>query len=405
MSTGENYAGKKVIVGLTGRVGSAVAAFLLKKQGMDVIGVSIVTNSSDSFENSDFFPKCHIEDLAQVQAFCEDLKIPFYATDGKSQFEYEVLDPLLANKLVCGSNQSCFNCTSFRLNVLFDKMTQLRADYIATGHFCKVQKNFTANEYFVHSNSDPSADQSFLLSSVSEKFLKKLILPLGELRAQEVEKIAKSFDLKVQPSKKTKDFCFQENKSFSFYSKAKIPKSLINEGQVLNIDNDNLHGEHEGVTNHFITEKELTFKGLNPSDKDVEIIGYDFTKHQIQIGSRQNLTHKACQLTDLKLSPGFDRTKAFQCFIKSKFTTDFVRCKLFFKNNHTSLIELDESLYPIINGEVLVLFDKNTRNSKVMGQGKVGPARDFKLIDRVQEFRSIDPDTASDEVYTEQFKF
>ena len=82
-----------------------------------------------------------------------------------------------------------------------------------------------------------------------------------------------------------------------------------------------------------------------------------------------------------------------------------MRCKLFFKNNHTALIELDESLYPIINGEVLVLFDKNTRNSKVMGQGKVGPARDFELVDRVEEFRSIDPDTPSDEIYTEQFKF
>jgi tRNA-specific 2-thiouridylase len=405
MSTGENYAGKKVIVGLTGRVASAVTAFLLKKQGMDVVGVSIVTNNSESFEDSSLFPKCHIEDLAQVQAFCEDLKIPFYATDGKAQFEYDVLDPLLATKLSCGSNQSCFNCTNFRLDVLYEKMVKLRADYIATGHFSKVQKNFAANEYFVHSNGDPKSDQSFLLSGVKEKYLKHLLLPLGELRAEEVEKIAKNFDLKVAPSKASSKFCFNNDKSFSFYSDKKIPKSLISEGQVINVDTENFHGDHDGVTNHYITEKDLQFKAINPGDKDIEIVGYDFVKHLLKIGSRNNLTFKSCQIVELRLSKGFDRTKSFQCFTKTKFTEDFVKCIVYFKNNATALLEFEHDIYPLITGETLVLFDKKTRNSKVIGQGKVGEGREFNIIDRAREFRSIDPDAEVEEVFTKVFKF
>jgi tRNA-specific 2-thiouridylase len=405
MNTGVNYAGKRVIVGLTGRVGSAVAAFLLKKQGMDVIGVSIVTNISESFEDSSLYPRCHIEDLAQVQAFCEDLKIPFYATDGKSQFENDVLDPLLATKLSCGSNQSCFNCTNFRLDVLYEKMVKLRADFIATGHFCKVQKNFTANEYFVHSNGDKDSDQSFLLSGVNAKYLKHLLLPLGELRAVEVEKIARNFDLKVTPSKANSNFCFKEEKSFSFYSDKKIPKSLLYEGQVINVDTENFHGDHDGVTHHFITEKDLTFKAINQGDKDLEVVGYDFDNHLLKIGSRDNLTFTSCQLIELKLSKGFDRTKSFQSFIKTKYTNDFVKCTVYFKNNSTALLEFEQEIYPVITGETLVLFDKNTRNSKVIGQGKVGEGREFELIDRAREFRSIDPDAEVAEVFTQVFKF
>ncbi|MAX66277.1 MAG: tRNA 2-thiouridine(34) synthase MnmA, partial [Halobacteriovoraceae bacterium] len=92
MSTGADYEGKTVVVGLTGRLASGVAALLLKKQGMNVIGVSILTNSNDQFKSASDYPFCHIEDVEKVRRFCDQMKIPFYATDAKSQFEAEVLD-------------------------------------------------------------------------------------------------------------------------------------------------------------------------------------------------------------------------------------------------------------------------------------------------------------------------
>jgi tRNA-specific 2-thiouridylase len=390
MSSGVNLAGKRVVVGLTGRVASAVAAFLLKKQGMDVIGVSIVTTNAENYEDKDLLPKCHIADLQKVQAFCEDLKIPFYATDGKSQFEYEVLDPLVSTRLTCGTNQSCYNCTSFRLEILYQKMKKLRADYIATGHFCKVQKNITANEYFIHSTGDAGSDQSFLLSGINEKFLKHLLLPLGELRAEEVHKIAKNFDLKTTKSISMDGFCFEKPESLNFYADKVIPPSLIEGGQVVNVETESFHGDHEGIAQFYITQKELSFKGVNPGDKDLEIVGYDYVKKLIQIGSSKYLTHKSCQLVELKLSKGFDRSRAFHCFIKYKYTNEFVKCVLYFKNNSTAFIEFDIELYPVISGETLVLFDKNTRNAKVIGKAIVGNGRNFELLDRVSEFRRAD---------------
>ena len=77
---------------------------------------------------------------------------------------------------------------------MYQKMKKLNADYIATGHFCKVHRNLDSDEFFVHSNNDHDSDQSYLLSNIEEQYLKHLILPLGELRSSEILKISQKFN-------------------------------------------------------------------------------------------------------------------------------------------------------------------------------------------------------------------
>lgn len=404
-NTGVDYVGKKVVVGLTGRVASCVTALLLKKQGMNVIGVSIVTNSNDSFDSEDDYPKCHINNLDSVKKFCDDLKIPFYATDAKSEYDSKVIDPLVSNRLSAKANTSCFNCTRLRIKILYEKMIKLDADYISTGHFCKVHKNLNSEDYFIHSNNDPDSDQSFLLASIEGKYLKHLLLPLGELKKTEVDKIAQKFSLQALPSKDFKGFCFKKTSSYIRFARERVPKSMIQDGQVLNVDTDLFHGEHEGVLNHYTTEKDLNFKGLLPSDQETQIIGYDFVSGLIKIGSSKHLTHSGFQIVQLKFGSGLDRKRPIQCYLKNKYCSDYVKCNLFFKNNDSALIECDEQFYPLIQGESFVLFDRNTRNAKVIGYGTLGNIGDFELIDRVSEFRAHGEDDEAIKVEIESFKF
>jgi tRNA-specific 2-thiouridylase len=404
---GVDYTSKKVIVGLTGRVSSCVAALLLKKQGMNVIGVSIVTNSNDSFSENSAFPKCHISDLDKVKDFCDSLKIPFYATDAKSEYESDVIDPLISNKLSGQANTSCFNCTHMRIKILFQKMIKLNADYIATGHFCKVHKNLNSEEYFIHSNNDADSDQSFLLAGLNSEYLKHLLLPLGELKSEEVEKIAKKFNLNTAEKSTIEGFCFQDKDSYFDLALSKVPKSLIKEGQVQNVDTDVYLGDHEGILGYSITEKELNFKGVVTADKDLEIVSYDFVKAVIGVGSRENLTHKGFQIVKLKLGSGLDTTRPMLCYMKNKYSQDYIKCNLFFKNNNTALIECSDEIYPLIFGEYFVIFDRNTRNAKVIGLGTVGNIGDFTLIDRVKNFRSSENEGDENQkyIYSNTFKF
>lgn len=384
----ENYSGKKVVIGLTGRMDSCVAALLLKKQGMHVIGVSLVTVLGSDYTKTENTPKCHIWDLDQVKAFCEQINIPFFATDAKAEFDSVVFDPLVSSKIVGLANNSCFDCTKMRIHILYQKMKKLKADYIATGHYCKIYKNINSSQYFVHANNDSSSDQSYMLAGIDGEYLKHLILPLGELKRNEVELIAKKFKLNYSPLIHNSNFCFEVKSSYFNKAKARIPKTLLKEGQVQNILTELYHGDHEGMIAFKIGQKDLPFKGLGPAEAELEIVAYNNQKGIIQIGSKDYLSHNGFQLVRVKMGGGFDQSKPIVCFLKYKYAATFYKANLYFKNNNSVLIETQETVYPVIENESFVLFDRCTRNAKVIGMGVVGNIGDFQLLDRVENYRS-----------------
>ena len=308
----------------------------------------------------------------------------------------EIADLLVVNKLTANANTACFQCTHMRLKVLFEKMKLLNADYIATGHFAKVRKNLNSEEYFIHSNNDKNADQSYLLAGLDSFYLKHLILPLGELSQEEVEKIGKKFKISTEnPHVKKSHFCFRKKDSYLDYANSKVPKSLLKEGNVQDIDTETIYTDHDGILSHYITEKSLSFNETPLADKELEIVDYNFVSGTIYVGKGPNLTHQGFQLVDLKIGKGLDITKPMICYLKSKNANKYYKAHLFFKNNSSALIECFDSMYPIIPGEIFVIYDRDTRNSKVIGQGRIGNIGDFQLVDRVNEFRA-------DEVKEEQ---
>ncbi|MEX0798371.1 MAG: hypothetical protein WD025_02955 [Bacteriovoracaceae bacterium] len=400
-----NLAGKKVVVGMTGRMDSAMAAFLLKKQGMDVIGLSIVTTNDAIVDKKELLPLCHIQDLEKVRELCERIGAPFYATNAKPQFESEVIDRIVCNKLLGKANSSCFDCAQLRMWILFDKMQTLKADYIATGHYAKVHQNLVSKEFFIHSNNDENSDQSFLLAGTHPSIIEKLILPLGDLNKKEVAKYAKHFSLPAAPSMEQKGFCFRTKESSTSILKSRVPKSLIRPGPVENLDSGNTQGEHEGVVFHYLTEKELDFKSSAHVDKNLEIVGYNYSKAAVYIGHGKHLSFKGAQLSRMALSAGLDKTAPINCFVKFKYSNMFVKADLFFKNNDSAFLQFSEKIYPLIPEEVLVIYDSDSSNSKVIGWGLVGARGDFKLVNRVERFERAEENESTEAQKPDYFKF
>lgn len=393
----EKNSDKKVVVALTGRVDSAVAAFLLKKQGYQVIGLSIIVSNDDIVNDKTFLPKCHIVDLEKVKEFCDKIKIPFYATDAKSKYENDVIDTLVSKKLTGRANTSCFDCTQMRMEVLYNKMIALEADFIATGHYCKVYKNLNSDEFFIHSNGDVKSDQSFLLAGLDQKYLQHLLLPLGELRNEEVGKISRNFGLLADKSLVQDGFCFKLKESTDKLISSKVPKSLIKEGQVLNGKTDSNLGDHHGMVHHYITEKEFPFVNGGSLDRNLEIVDYNYSKGQIIAGDKTCLSFSGTQVVNLIIAKGLNKTRPVACFIKFKYSANFVKGNLFFKNNQTAYLDFEEDVYPLIKGESMVLYDSNQRNSKIIGYAQVGARGNFEPIDRVKAFKRVNPNETEEE--------
>lgn len=388
MSIKEKQSGNTVIIGLTGRVDSAVAAFLLQKQGFNVIGISIVNSNAELVDKPEFLPKCHIDNLDLVKNFCDKIGIPFYATNTVSRFNSEVVDKLVSNKILGMANSSCFNCTRSRFNILLEKMTTLKADYIASGHYAKVHKNHSTGESFIHPNQDVHSDQSFLLAGLSHDVLDRLILPLGELRKNEVIKIAKKFNLLTTESKDQTGFCFRSKESAQKILNISVPKSLKRPGSVENTLNETTVGEHESMIFHYIGETEPTFKESQHLDKNLQITKFDYKSSTIYLGLEKDVTYEGTQLSDMHFAKRFDISKPLACYVKFKYSNAFIRVDLYFKNNSSSIVEFHSPVYPLIPGEVLVFYDKNSSNAKIIGWGLVSRRGKFSQINRVEDFEA-----------------
>jgi tRNA-specific 2-thiouridylase len=383
--------GKKVLVSMTGRVDSAVAAFLLKKQGLEVIGVTFVLNDNDANLSKDLLPRCYVSDLDQVKKYCDQLKIAFYAIDGKSQFVNDVIDPFVANKLQGMANNTCFNCNKLRFEILYEKMKKLKADYIASGHFAKIYKNLNSDEYFVHSCADINSDQSYLLAGVNKEILKHLLLPLGELKKSEVEKIAKNFNFQVGDSVKKSEFCFTKKEENQHLTNKLIPESMKKKGPVININNGFFYGEHNGIFQHYMTQRNLSFQGVTASvDKETIVVGFKRENQALELGNPKNLTFKGAFLTRVYFSPSLDRKKPLTVFVKTQYINQPVKAEMYFKNNSSVHLEFDEGVYPLILGEYMTLFDKAGGNAKIIGIGTVTTRGHFHPIDRTKEYKASD---------------
>lgn len=380
---------KKVIVGLTGRSASCVAAFLLKKQGFSVIGVTIQTNNSSEFKSLENAPKCHIADTDKIKKFCDSIKIPLHVVDGKAQFKADVVDSFLGKKMSGLANTSCFDCNQLKIKILHEKMIALDADFIATGHYAKIQENLSSGEYSVHSNSNPKCDQSYLLSGVDSELLKHLILPLGEIGETEVLKIGENFNLAAKPEKKKISFCFDKIEAYQQKAKDSIPKSLIKIGEAVNIDTDSIYGKHEGFYQYKATESQLHFEYYTaPLTTKYEVVGFEKENSRLLIGEKKHLTSTAVLLSELKVNRGLDKTKPFNCYMKSKSFEEFIKCVASFKNNNNLLLEFEKEVYPLIHGERIVIFDTATKNSRILGTGTLQNRGALNLVDRALEYRS-----------------
>lgn len=387
--SGVQKTSKKVVVGLTGRLASSVAAYLLKKQGYSVIGASIITNNSSDFKRKDLAPHCHIDDVEKIQSFCKAINIPFHSIEARNEFRDRVIDPLLGNKMSGIANISCYDCTRLRFDLLLDLMSDLKAEYISTGHFAKVQQNISSGSYSVHTTGDPSCGQSHLLAGLGKEILSRLILPLGDLGLKDVETIAKKFRLPIEQRKSFQEFCFDASDSFSEKAKRNIPKSLIKKGEVLNVETDTICGEHKGFMYYRATERNLSFEQASgPVDSKYEVVGFELKSNRILLGEKEQLSFKGFVLSNVELDRSMDKTSLFKCYFRTKSSNDFTACVASFKNNSSILLEFDEEFYPVILGDKVVLYERASRNARVVGVGTISDRGQIIVLDRAAEFRS-----------------
>ena len=200
---------KRVVVGLSGGVDSSVAAYLLKEQGYDVIGLFMKNWHDDSVTISDECP--WLDDSNDAMLVADKLGIPFQTVDLSEEYKERIVDYMFKEYENGRTPNPDVLCNrEIKFDVFMKIAMSLGADYVATGHYCRkgeLQKNDNTL-YRLLSGNDDNKDQSYFLCQLSQEQLAKTLFPIGELQKSEVRDIAKSQDLVTAEKKDSQGLCF-----------------------------------------------------------------------------------------------------------------------------------------------------------------------------------------------------
>lgn len=201
---------KKVVIGLSGGVDSSVAAYLLKEQGYEVIGLFMKNWHDDSVTISEECP--WLEDSNDALIVAEKLGIPFQTVDLSVEYKERIVDYMFKEYEIGRTPNPDVLCNrEIKFDVFLKIALQLGADFVATGHYCRkgVIKNEDGTEtYQLLSGADDNKDQSYFLCQLSQEQLAKTLFPIGELEKPEVRKIAAKNNLITADKKDSQGLCF-----------------------------------------------------------------------------------------------------------------------------------------------------------------------------------------------------
>ena len=279
---------KRVIVGLSGGVDSSVAAYLLKKQGYEVIGLFMKNWHDDSVTISNECP--WLEDSNDAMLVAEKLGIPFQVVDLSEEYKERIVDYMFREyELGRTPNPDVLCNREIKFDVFLKIAIDLGADFVATGHYCR--KGTIQQEgkeiYQLLAGVDVNKDQSYFLCQLSQEQLASTLFPIGELTKPEVRKIATELDLVTADKKDSQGLCF--------IGKVRLPEFLQQklqpkEGEIIQIPNDS---EIYNISEiKFATkEDELLFKATkfvyHPTNG--KVVGKHQGAHYFTKGQRKGL--------------------------------------------------------------------------------------------------------------------
>jgi len=279
---------KRVVVGLSGGVDSSVAAFLLKEQGYDVIGLFMKNWHDDSVTISNECP--WLEDSNDAMLVAEKLGIPFQTVDLSEQYKERIVDYMFHEYEKGRTPNPDVLCNrEIKFDVFMKIALELGADYVATGHYCRkgVIEKDNKEVYQLLAGADLNKDQSYFLCQLSQEQLSKALFPIGELTKPEVREIATKLDLVTAEKKDSQGLCF--------IGKVKLPDFLQQqlkpkEGVIVEVPKE------QDVFIHVETEFNSTEEKLKYLSRKIEykvdsgkIVGKHQGAHYFTKGQRKGL--------------------------------------------------------------------------------------------------------------------
>ena len=268
----------KIIVGLSGGVDSAVAAYLLKSAGHDVIGVTLKTWSGENEQSR----CCEIDDARRI---AWKLDIPYYAVNCAAEFRRLVIEPFIDDYTKGKTPNPCVLCNRvLKWEQLLYAADSMMADYVATGHYASIVKHDNGL-FSVKNAAYAEKDQTYMLYRLSQQQLKRTIMPLGGLAKSEVRAIAERAGLPVADKADSQEICFVTDGEYADYIEQNSENYIPCEGNFVD-ESGAVIGRHKGLIHYTVGQR----RGLGLAmGRPVYVKRIDAEKNEVVISGEESL--------------------------------------------------------------------------------------------------------------------
>ena len=272
---------KRVIVAMSGGVDSAVAAGLLVQQGYDVVGITMRLWTRDDAEGRANQKRCcGVEDVDDARSAAEVLGIPHYTLNLEAEFGRKVVDYFVGEYARGRTPNPCLACNEHvKFRALLDRAVALDADYLSTGHYARVRRG--GHGFELHRALDDSKDQSYVLFTLQQAELSRLLFPVGEYAKVDVRRMALEMGLPLHDKPDSAEICFVPGNDYRAFLAERLPQRP---GDIVDVAGTTV-GTHDGVAGYTIGQR----KGLGSFGSKRFVTQIDPELNVITIGDEEDL--------------------------------------------------------------------------------------------------------------------
>ena len=337
---------QKVVVGLSGRVDSAVAALKLKEQGYEVIGVTMITYTHDGEYEPAF-----VEDARQV---ANKLDIPFYTVDFRNEFKTRVMDYFISEYEQGRTPNPCIMCNRYiKWEALMHRGMDFGADLIATGHYGKIIQ-LDNGRYSVAKSYSEGKDQSYVLYNLTQDELKRTLFPLYEYDKPTIRRIAADNGLPVADKKDSQDICFIPDHDYAAFIQ-KMTGRKFEPGSFVDMDG-NVLGEHKGIIHYTVGQR----KGLGIAFGEPKfVVGINPDTNEVVLGSKEDLMVTKVRLKDVNFMAVPDIDKSIRATGKLRYSQKDTSCVIMKDESGVVTALFDEPMRAATPGQSAVFYTDN----------------------------------------------
>lgn len=348
-----------VFVAMSGGVDSSVAAYLLKKQGYVVMGVTMQVWPSG--EHPSYGGCCSSVAIEDARRVAEALEIPHYVWNFQELFEEKVINYFCQEYLSGRTPNPCITCNRYiKFDYLLHRVRALGADFLATGHYARIEYSSERKRWILRRGIDLRKDQSYVLFILRQEQMAHLLFPLGSYTKEEVRQIAASAGLPVVAKRESQEICFISDHDYRRFLKERV-QGAVSPGPIYNVKGD-LVGLHHGLAFYTIGQRRRLGLALG---HPVYVVDLDYPRNALVVGREEDVFFGGLVAQGVNFIAMKDLTEPREVMVKIRYTTPSAPALIYPGENAEIRVRFFTPQKAIAPGQAVVFYE----NDLVLGGG------------------------------------